>query len=565
MNAINIDLIKVARNVLPADTIFKNAKIIDVITASIYEANVAVFNGVIAGVGNYNNAKNIVDLKGKYLSPAFINSHCHVESSMASPSAYCMEEIKWGVTTLITDPHEIANVSGINGIEYMLNDVDGIPINYYIQVPSCVPATPFENTGSVLDVVAMEKLLKMNGVLGMGEVMNVPAVLNCNSEMISKIELFKGKPIDGHSPMISGFDLQGYVAAGIKTDHEATTWLEAKEKLRAGMSILVREGSACKNLDAILKGVLDEKADVTNIAFCTDDKHLSDIRKEGTIKHCIEKAIKLGINPIKAIQMATINAARIYGLQHLGSITVGKQADFVVLENIETVKIVDVYFKGNKIEKISLKKQKIGNDIKSSVKIKSVEKENLSVKKPKDGIYKVIKMIPHQITTDFEQMKNSDVKNGIKKGDICKIAVVERHKKTGNIGTGFLKGYGLKNGTVATTVAHDSHNMIVVGTNDEDMLMAISELERVQGGYTLVKDKKIIETLPLPIAGLMSNINTDELINRIDKITKIAYELGVSKDIDPFITLSFMALPVIPKIRITDLGLFDVENLCFIK
>ena len=556
-------LIETARGISKADIIFKNAKVVDVLTASVYEADVAVIDDLIAGVGVYTNAKKIIDLKGKYICPAFINSHCHVESSMAMPSVYCIEELSWGVTTLITDPHEIANVLGIEGVSYMLENTKDMPINYYVQVPSCVPATLFEHSGSRLDILAIAQIAQMNVVLGMGEMMNVPAVLGADADVLAKIDWFRNRPIDGHAPQLTGCDLQGYIAAGITTDHEATTWQEAKEKLRSGMCVLVRQGSASQNLEAIIEGVIAENIDTTNMAFCTDDKHLADIHKEGTIRYCVVKAIEMGMNPLKAIQMATINAARIYGLKHLGAITVGKQADFIVCDDITKFENLDVYYKGQKIERIVPNKPEWNYNVDSSVNIKDIKISDLKLAKKEK--YPVIKMIAHEIITDKEEISHNDAMLAMQKGDICKIAVVERHHATGNIGIGLIRGYGLKNGAVATTVAHDSHNMIVVGTNDEDMLLAINELEKVQGGYTIVQDGKVIDTLPLNIAGLMSDLPAETLIERLDDLTVKAHEVGVSKDIDPFITLSFMALPVIPKIRITDMGVFDVETFSFIK
>lgn len=559
----NEKLIKAARGQLTADVIFKNAKIIDMITASVYEGDVAVIDGIIAGVGQYQNAKEIIDINGKYICPAFINSHCHVESSMAMPSVYCKQELNWGVTTVITDPHEIANVCGIDGISYMLENVKNVPINYYVQVPSCVPATPFEHSGCILDAASVSEIAKMKGVLGMGEMMNVPAVLDCNTDVLQKLDCFKDKPIDGHAPQVTGCDLQAYIASGITTDHEATTWREAKEKLRSGMAVLVRQGSASQNLEAIIKGVIEEDIDTTNMAFCTDDKHLADIQKEGTIRYCVIKSIEMGMKPLKAIQMATINAARIYGLKHLGAITVGKQADFIICEDITKFENLTVYHKGEKISDLQTDNICNNSIIGGSVNIKKVTTEDIRLYTADN--YSVIKMIEHEIITDKQQMTKQQVKTALENGDICKICVIERHHATGNIGVGLISGYGLKNGAVATTVAHDSHNMIVVGTNDEDMILAINELKRVGGGYTIAQNKQIIDTLPLPIAGLMSDLQADELTKNLDKLTEKAHKIGISKDIDPFITLSFMALPVIPKIRITDMGLFDVETFSFIK
>ncbi len=380
-------LIETARGISKADIIFKNAKVVDVLTASVYEADVAVIDDLIAGVGVYTNAKKIIDLKGKYICPAFINSHCHVESSMAMPSVYCIEELSWGVTTLITDPHEIANVLGIEGVSYMLENTKDMPINYYVQVPSCVPATLFEHSGSRLDILAIAQIAQMNGVLGMGEMMNVPAVLGADADVLAKIDWFRNRPIDGHAPQLTGRDLQGYIAAGITTDHEATTWQEAKEKLRSGMCVLVRQGSASQNLEAIIEGVIAENIDTSNMAFCTDDKHLADIHKEGTIRYCVVKAIEMGMNPLKAIQMATINAARIYGLKHLGAITVGKQADFIVCDDITKFENLDVYYKGQKIERIVPNKPEWNYNVDSSVNIKDIKISDLKLAKKKISSY----------------------------------------------------------------------------------------------------------------------------------------------------------------------------------
>ena len=551
----------------PADVLIKNGKVVDVLTGEIYFANVALSDGVIAGVGDYHEGKKVIDATNKYILPGFINTHCHVESSMATPDNYCAEELAWGVTTLITDPHEIANVAGNKGIEYMLEATRALPINYYVQVPSCVPATPFEHAGCVLDAEAMAELLSLDGILGLGEVMNVPGVLNNDSSLLAKLELFKDRILDGHAPLLGGKALQGYAASGIETDHESISWSEAKEKLRAGIAILVREGSASRNLAAIIQGVVGDSVDTRRMAFCTDDKHLADIRREGTIRYCVRQAINLGLEPMRAIQMATINAAQIFGLRKLGAVAPGWQADVIVVDNLFNLKPEMVLHKGeDALDKLTAT-QKIIPDISlsGSVHIAPFTEETFNTKQfMENKEYPVVEILSGQIVTERGVVHGKDVPRLLAEGKLCMLAVIERHHATGNIGIGLLRGYGLKNGAAATTVAHDSHNLIIAGTNAKDMFYAAQELISVQGGYTLVREGKVVDTLPLPICGLMSDAPAEELIIRLDEITAKAWAMGVPRDIDAYITLSFMALPVIPKLRVTDMGVFDSENFKFL-
>ena len=554
----------------PADILFKNGRVVDVLTETIYEADVAVAEGVIAGIGSYEKAYEVVDLKGAYLAPGMINAHCHVESSMTRPENYCIEELRWGVTTLITDPHEIANVAGLEGIEYMLMAGGHMPMDYYVQLPSCVPATHFEHSGCVLNAKDMAQLMDEPGVLGMGEMMNVPGVLYNDPDVQQKLKLFidAEKVIDGHAPCLRGKELAAYVASGIDTDHESISWEEAKEKLRNGLAVLVREGSASHNLEAILKGVLAEGIDVSSLAFCTDDKHLADIRREGTIRNCVKKAIALGMPPVRALRLASINAARIYGLKHVGAIAPGWQADLVVFDNLTSLKPQAVYYKGVdtwQVWEIN-EFQNPGPALQSSVRLAPFSEATFSVEHFVAGQeYPVIEMLPGEIFTERSSMRGEDVAAALASGEVHLIAVLERHHATGNVGLGLLRGYGLKNGAAATTVAHDSHNLIVIGTNPRAMNIAAKELVRVQGGYTLVAGEQVVGTVPLNICGLMSSAPAELLIDDLDRIEAQAHAQGVPADIDPFISLSFMALPVIPKVRITDMGIFDVEKFAFIK
>lgn len=555
----------------PADLLIKNAKIVDVLTESVYEAEVVVAEGYIAAVaanGTYKDAKKVLDIKGAYLAPGLINAHCHVESSMAAPQQYCLEELRWGVTTLITDPHEIANVAGAVGIRYMLHSGQEMPINYYVELPSCVPATPFEHAGCVMDADACADLMHEDGILGLGEMMNVPGVLNNDPSVLSKLQLFldEQRVIDGHAPMLGGKELQAYAASGITTDHESISWSEAKAKLRAGLAVLVREGSASRNLTAIIQGVIEDGVDISNMAFCTDDKHLADIRKEGTIRHCVQMAIALGMEPVRALRMASINAARIYGLKNIGAVAPGWQADLVVFDNLESLKPLHVFHKGEDAVALgeTVNFTPAPAALAGSVHPAPFTEDAFAISRfATDKLYPVIQMLEGEIFTERGEMHGSEVAEALAAGRVHLIAVIERHNGTGNIGLGLLQGYGLRNGAAATTVAHDSHNLIVIGSSPADMFIATQELIRVQGGYTLVKEGKVVGTVPLDIGGLMSSLSTEELANSLDDIKIKAHAQGVPQGVDPFISLSFMALPVIPRLRITDMGMFDVDKFAF--
>lgn len=555
----------------PADLLIKNAKIVDVLTESVYEAEVVVAEGYIAAVaanGTYKDAKKVLDIKGAYLAPGLINAHCHVESSMAAPQQYCLEELRWGVTTLITDPHEIANVAGAVGIRYMLHSGQEMPINYYVELPSCVPATPFEHAGCVMDADVCADLMHEDGILGLGEMMNVPGVLNNDPSVLSKLQLFldEQRVIDGHAPMLGGKELQAYAASGITTDHESISWSEAKAKLRAGLAVLVREGSASRNLTAIIQGVIEDGVDISNMAFCTDDKHLADIRKEGTIRHCVQMAIALGMEPVRALRMASINAARIYGLKNIGAVAPGWQADLVVFDNLESLKPLHVFHKGEDAVALgeTVNFTPAPAALAGSVHPAPFTEDAFAISRfATDKLYPVIQMLEGEIFTERGEMHGSEVAEALAAGRVHLIAVIERHNGTGNIGLGLLQGYGLRNGAAATTVAHDSHNLIVIGSSPADMFIATQELIRVQGGYTLVKEGKVVGTVPLDIGGLMSSLSTEELANSLDDIKIKAHVQGVPQGVDPFISLSFMALPVIPRLRITDMGMFDVDKFAF--
>ena len=554
-------LIKAALGEIPADIVLKNANILNVFTGEIIRGDVAVIDGYVAGIGDYENAAVAEDLNGGFLVPGFINTHCHVESSMVTPDIYCREELRHGTTTLITDPHEIANVGGIDGVNFMLEATRDIPVNYFVQAPSCVPATAFENPGDTLDAGKISRLLQNPRVLGLGEMMNYPGVLGCDREVMEKLDLASGKVIDGHAPGLAGNLLQAYASVRVSTDHESTSFEEALEKLGAGIAVLVREGSACKDLAAIIPGVVSNKINTERLAFCTDDKHIADIRWEGTIRHCVQKAISLGLPAADAYRMASYNAARIYRLWDLGAIAPGYRADFVVVGNLERVDVKAVYSGG---------KQIIADELPCRPALSWSNSVNFA--KPSPGCfdlpereaYPVIELQKDQVVTKKRMVNRDEVKKLLETGELCKIAVLERHHATGNVGVGLLGGYGLQSGAVASTVGHDSHNLIIAGTNDGDMLAAAEHIKAIQGGYALIQNGRPVRDVPLPIYGLMSGEEPEHFIKMLEELKARVHEAGVPRHIEPFITLSFMALPVIPEIRITDMGMFDVTSFSFI-
>ncbi|MFV0401725.1 MAG: adenine deaminase [Oscillospiraceae bacterium] len=557
-------LISVAMGREQPDLVLKNCRIVNVFTGELLPGDIAIADGYIAGVGSYDTPAELVDLGGRVVCPGFINAHCHVESSMATPLVLALEEAAHGVTTMIADPHEIANVSGAEGIRWMLDTSLRLPVNIYYQLPSCVPSTAFETAGAALGPEEMIHFLDEPQILGLGEVMNYPGIADCDREVLRKLELFRDRVIDGHAPSVTGRGLQAYRAAGILTDHESVTWKEALEKLRAGIAVLVREGSASKNLDAILTGAIGQKVDTSWMAFCSDDKHLDHIRREGTILHCVRRAVSLGMKPIRAIQMATINAARIYRLHQLGAVAAGYRADLVVLESLGNLELHSVYKDGRRFR---AEEYSLPEAVKhpNTVNFATLSAKQLEAKPLSDGCYPVIKLIPGQIISKKRLASPEKVAAGLESGKLCHLAVIERHHATGNVGTCLLRGYGLKEGAIATTVAHDSHNIIVAGQNYDDMLAAAKALKKMGGGYVLVKDGKVADSLPLPIAGLMSDKSADELISSQRSMADLAHSMGIKAKLDPFLTLSFLALPVLPQLRVTDQGVFDVEDFRFLR
>ncbi|MCC5912069.1 MAG: adenine deaminase [Clostridiaceae bacterium] len=560
--------IEIAAGRRKAERVLKDCKIINVFSHEIIEGDIAINDGKIVGIGEYEGIEEI-DIRGKYVSPGFIDGHVHIESSMTTPQEFAKVILPRGTTTIIADPHEIANVCGLEGIKYILDASKDLPLNVYMMLPSCVPATPFENAGAVLEAGELKTILDHERVLGLGELMNYPGVIAADEKVMDKVVMAMNKIIDGHGPNIKGKDLNAYVVAGVRTEHECSTQEEMLERLRLGMYILIREGSAARDLETLIRAV--NKENLRRCLFCTDDKHPEDLIARGHIDNNLRMAVKAGIDPISSIQMATINAAECYGLKNLGAIAPGYTADLVVLEDLKDFNVLKVFKKGDLVaenQKHLFKEAESDySRVTDTVNIRKITKEDLQLKVTSD-IVNVIRLLSHSLVTE-RVVRKVETKNSMFKHhhslDILKMAVIERHHAKDNVGLGLVEDFQLKGGAIASTIAHDSHNLIVIGDKDEDMLLAIEEVTRVGGGITICSDGKVLETLELPIAGLMSNISIQEVNKKLMKMLDIAYhELGVNKNIDPFMTLSFLALPVIPEIKLTDMGLFDVNTFEFI-
>ena len=555
---------QMARGLEKAELVFKNGRVFSSGTGEFIEGDVAVADGIVIGVGTYEGETEI-DLDGKVICPGFIDSHLHLESTLVTPGELVRQAAQCGTTTFIVDPHESANVSGTDGIDYILDQTEDAPANVYVMMPSCVPATHVDDNGCTLTAGKMKGYLDHPRILGLGEVMDAPSVINGSIAMHEKLRLFQDRVKDGHAPFLAPGDLAAYVLGGIDTDHECVDYEYAMAEARNGMQVLIREGSAARNLDAIVKGIVEHHTDTSSFCFCTDDKHIEEIRKEGHINYNVKRAVQLGLPVEKALQMATIQPARCYGLYQLGMIAPGRQADFVILDNVTDLNVVDVYHCGKRVirdEKVEVKP--CPPHLKNTVHVSGFSEERLKLKHP-GGKAHVIQMLEKQIvTSDVVEEVQWKVLDGEKyfvpDGEYQKIAVIERHKNTGKMGVGIVKGYGIRGGAIASSVSHDSHNIIVVGDNDRDMALAVKEMMRTQGGYTLVRDGEIYGTLPLPVMGLMSDAGYESVNEALAKMIPKAHEMGVKDGFDPFITLSFMALPVIPEIRITPRGIYLVKE-----
>lgn len=555
----------------PADLVLTNCRVVNVFTRQILEKDIAVTDGVIVGIGDYEG-KQKTDLQGQYVIPGLIDSHIHIESTMTIPSILSPVLLSKGVTTIIADPHEIVNAAGREGLDFMLEDGKSADLDIYYMVPSSVPSCDFEINGAgVFSSEEMQEYLNNEQVLGLGEVMRFNDVLNQNEEMRRCLDLFKDKVIDGHAPGLSGKKLNAYRLAGIETDHEAITVKEAIERLQNGFALLMREGSGAKNVKTLLSGLLKENISLMNCCFCTDDKHLEDILEQGTIQLCLQEAVECGCDPLEAIRMGTLNAARTFGLRSKGAIAPGYDADLVVVKDLEDFSISAVYksgkltdpnWSGCRQETQSSEKKLSGfipESLRNSVKLPDLSREDVETGQ---GRQIAIEMVQGQLQT---RKVMTDAEESVPSQTYNLLLAAERYGKKGSHAICLVKGFNLKNGAIASTVAHDSHNIIAAGDNAEDLLIAVSRLEAIEGGIVLVENGKVYEEIPLPAGGLMSAENPVILAEKMIKIKNKAQQMGVPQGIDPIGNLSFLSLPVIGEIRLTTEGIYDFERQCFIS
>lgn len=551
-------IIAVAAGREKADLVLKNAKYLNVFSNEFLCGDIAVANGLIAGVGKYDG-KTEIDVSGKLVLPGFIDAHIHLESSMVTPAEFAKAVVAHGTTTVITDPHEIANVMGIDGVEYMIQASQNLPIDVHFMMPSCVPATEIDESGAELDCKDIDLYLDNKKVLGLAEMMNYVGVINGDKNVLSKIVTSQAhhKKIDGHAPELSGNDLNAYIAAGVYSDHECSTFENALEKLRKGQFIMIREGTAAHNLKALMPLLTQQY--YSRCMFATDDKHPSDLLYGGHIDYIVKQALKNGADPIVALKTATHHAARYFLLNNKGAIASGYLADIVVVDNLEDFNVETVFKRGKLVFDGEVKDfsaptvdEKLAEKCFDTFHLDSVTPSSFKV----DGKLGLIGLVGGELLTrNLGTADKIDVEN-----DILKIACIERHKGTNHIGVGYVKGYSLKSGAVATSVAHDSHNIITVGCNDDDIAVAVNAIKDSKGGIAVVENGKIKALLELPIAGLMSDDPLTTVNEKLENAKLSAYELGADKSIDPFMTLSFLSLPVIPSLRITTKGVFDAEN-----
>lgn len=555
------ELVAVARGDTPADLLLVNARIVNTLSGEVEEGNVAVHGERIAGVGDYQSGTDVMDLHGKYLLPALLDGHIHPESSMLHLARYAEAVVPRGISAIVTDLHEIANVKGLKGIQYMLGSAQHLPLDVYFMVPPCVPSTHLETSGAHLGPDDVETALTLENAIGLGEVMDYPAVLAADGEVLAKIAAAKGKIVDGHAPGLGGKDLNAYIACGIHSDHESTSYEEAREKLLRGMYVMIREGSSEKNLEALLPLVTDKT--YKRCLFVVDDRNCADLREDGDVDAVVRKAIRLGLDPVRAIQLATINTADYFRLDGLGAVSPGCFANLAVAGDLTSLEMEKVFYHGKLVAEggTPLFSPSVVEDseMTRTVRIKPFEREALRMP-ARDGNSLVIGVVPDQTVTTRVEAR-AKVEEGFivadTERDILKLVVVERHRATGNIGLGLVQGFGLRKGALASSIAHDSHNVVVVGTNDEDIYVAIKEVERLQGGLVVAADGGVLGSLALPVAGLLSTEPLETVVSGLCRLRDIAAGLGCRLP-HPFAELSLLALPVIPELRLTDLGLVDV-------
>jgi len=556
-------IMKKARGEQKASLVLKNGRIINVYSGEIEELDIAIEDGKIIGIGTYNGIKEI-DLKKMYVAPGLIDGHVHIESSMLTPPQFAKIVLPKGTTTIIADPHEIANVSGVPGIEFMLKSSEHIPLSVYMMIPSCVPATIDENAGAMITAHDIKKLKKHPRVLGLGEVMDYPSVIQGNTMIFEKIKVMNHHMIDGHAPDVIGNDLNAYITAGVMTDHECTMVISMQERIKRGMYVHLREGSATRNTKTLLKGL--NKNNIHRVLFCTDDKHPEDIKNEGHINYNVNLAIEHGIDPIDAIRMATINAANCYHLPNIGGIAPGKDADLIIFDSLKKIEPLFVYKKGVLVASHGKALFEASTEVPDAVlNTVHLDLDQLSFSlQLKSNQVKVIGLIQNNITTHLLNRTVNVTNNQFvydKHADILKLAVIERHHNKKLIGIGLVEGFGFKNGALAMTIAHDSHNLIIVGSSDDDMRLAAEKINEIQGGIVLVRNGKVVHFLKLEVGGIMTNAESIVVSESLKYMKKEIKDMGLDQDIDdPFISLAFLALPVIPTLKLTDRGLFDVNQ-----
>ena len=553
------ELIAAARGEIEVDLLLSGGQLANVLSGEVYRADVAIHRSRIVGF-ECSSARDVLELEGQIIAPGFIDGHVHIESSMVSVPEYARAVVPRGTTTVVADPHELANVWGEAGIRYILDSSRDLPLDVYVMLPSCVPATDLETAGASLRAADLASLLEEDRVLGLAEMMDYPGVLFRDAEVMAKLALAEGRPVDGHAPGLSGRDLSAYIAAGIGSDHECTSIEEAREKVRAGMHIMLREGSAAKNLSDLLPLVTARNAG--RFLFVSDDRHPADLLSQGHIDFMVRTAVEQGLEPIVAMQMASINAARYFGLSHLGAVAPGYRSDMVILDSLESLRPVKVIKDGVLVAEegrlcVSLKPARGAKG--RSMNIAPLGPASLAIA-AQPGQARVIGVVDGQIVT-----RSLSLKPGVEEGlvvsdtgrDILKMAVVERHRGTGNIGKALVQGFGLARGALATSVAHDSHNIAVVGVSDDDMLAAVRAVQQMGGGLVAMAEGRARARLPLPVAGLMSEARLEEVQEGLEGCIAASRELGCRLT-DPFMTLSFLCLPVIPELKLTDRGLVDV-------
>lgn len=554
-------LLAVARGEQPAPLVLKNARVLNVFTGELLEQDIAICGDRIAGLGRYSGSEE-VDLSGRTVVPGFIDGHMHLESSMVTPYEFARAVVPRGTTTIVTDPHEIANVLGAPGIRYLLDSSEGLPLDMWVMRSSCVPATHLENAGAALSAADLADLHHPR-LLGLAEMMNFPGLVGGDPECLRKVLQTGEQVVDGHAPRLSGQALCAYIAAGVQSDHECTTAAEAREKLRLGLHLMLREGSVTRDIEALLPAV--DATVAHRCFFVTDDREPIDLLREGHIDFCIRKAIQLGCPPERAYAMASYHAARYFGLGFLGAVAPGYFADLVVLEDWKDARVARTMKNGRWVAEAGRLTWK-GEPAKvaapaPTVHLPALQASSLEIRSDSPDVH-VIELIPHQIVTG-RSTASVPIHDGRLQADpsqdVLKLVVVERHRATGNIGRGFVRGFGLKRGAIASTVAHDSHNLVIAGCSDEDMLLAAKEVEKLAGGWVVVADGEVLARLALPIAGLLSDRDLESVAQANLELIEATHKLGGTAP-NPFMSLSFLALPVIPSLKLTDLGLVDVDQ-----